>query len=173
MRASSVELDARIRGGLGGTYCDLSDGVTHYGLSGPAAVLVHGGTVPLWIWDGLAARLSNDGFRVLRYDHFHRSFLSMLRSDALGNYDAACQAVGQQDRDILLIWGEGDAEITAAMTADVQRFIPRLHFKPVADAGHGVVLEKLALVNEIVLEFLRGKPAADMDASGHGFDAQK
>ena len=286
--------DARTREKLGGTYCDLSDGVTHYRLSGPTAgpavVLVHGGTVPLWIWDSLTEGLAAAGFRVLRYDQFgrgysdrpratydralyerqlrelvdrlefkdpfdlvglsmggatavnytarhparvrrlvliapvihnykvpmllclpvvgeavlrllglwvmrrrfaelsatlpgfvryqdlfmeqtayagfHRSFLSMLRSDALGNYDDAYRAIGKQGRDVLLIWGERDAEITAAMIADVRRFIPRLHYKPVADAGHGIVLEKPDLINEMVLEFLKGKPAAETDAPG-------
>ena len=287
-------LDSSIRETLGGTYCDLSDGVTHYRLSGPTAgpavVLVHGGTVPLWIWDSLTEGLAAAGFRVLRYDQFgrgysdrpratydralyerqlrelvdrldlhapfdlvglsmggatavnytarhparvrrlvliapvihnykvpmllclpvvgeavlrllglwvmrrrfaelsatlpgfvryqdlfmeqtayagfHRSFLSMLRSDALGNYDDAYRAIGKQGRDVLLIWGERDAEITAAMIADVRRFIPRLHYKPVADAGHGIVLEKPDLINEMVLGFLKGKPAAETDAPG-------
>jgi pimeloyl-ACP methyl ester carboxylesterase len=227
-------LDSSLREVLGGTYCDLSDGVTRYRLSGPSdapvVVLVHGGTVPFWIWDALADHLSANGFRVLRYDQFgpgysdrpevtydrnlyerqlrelvdrlevldpfdlvglsmggatavnftvrnpgrvrklvliapvvnrykvprtlrlpmvgelvlrlaglrimrkrfaelaatfpdfaryqelfveqttykgfHRAFLSMMRSDALGNYDAVYRAVGGQDRDILLIWGK-------------------------------------------------------------------
>ena len=301
MPVSSVELDERTRGGLGGACCELSDGVTHYRLSGPAdgpaVVMVHGGTVPHWIWDSLAECLSDDGFRALCYDQFGRGFsdrpkttynralyerqlrelvdrlafhepfdlvglsmggatavnytarhparvrrlvliapvvnhfkvppilrlpvvgeltlrlaglrfmhrrfaelaeslpgfegvqrqfmeqttykgfqralLSMMRSDALGNYEDAYRTVGEQERDILLIWGKRDVEITAAMIADVRRFIPRLYFKPVADAGHGVVLEKPALINKMVLGFLRGKPAADMDASGYGFDARK
>ena len=287
-------LDSSIRETLGGTYCSLSDGVTHFRLSGPTAgpavVLVHGGTVPLWIWDSLAEGLAAAGFRVLRYDQFgrgysdrpqvtynralygrqlrelvdrlefhhpfdlvglsmggatavnttahhpdrvrrlvliapvvnryhvpcvlripiigelvlrlvglrymrkrfselaatlpaferyqerfveqttyqgfHRSLLSMMRSDALGNYDAAYRTVGAQERDVLLIWGERDTEITPAMIADVRRFIPRLHFKPVADAGHGIVLEKPELVNEMVLGFLREKSGVKTDASG-------
>ena len=78
MPVSSVELDERTRGGLSGAYCELSDGVTHYRLSGPAdgpaVVMVHGGTVPHWIWDSLAECLSDDGFRALCYDQFGRGF---------------------------------------------------------------------------------------------------
>ena len=285
MPASSVKLDAPTRAVLGGTYCQLSDGVTHYRLSGPGdgqlVVLVHGAAVPHWIWDTLADRLSVNGLRVLRYDQFgrgysdrprvtydralyerqlhelvnhldvqdsfhlvglsmggatavnytahhpdrvrrlvliaplisnykipsilklpvagelalrlvgrrlmrkrfaelaatlpdfervqakfvaqttykgfHRSFLSMMRNDALGNYGAAYRIVGQQDREILLIWGENDAEISAEMIADARRFMPNLHFRPVAEAGHGIVLEKPDLVNDWVLGFLRGE----------------
>ena len=282
---SSARIDAHTRSMLGGTYCELSDGVTHYRLSGPVdgqlVVLVHGATVPHWIWDALADCLSANGLRVLRYDQFgrgysdrpgvaynralyerqldelvhhldlqdpfhlvglsmggatavtytahhpdrvrrlvliapvinnfkvppvlrlpvagelvlrlvgqrfmrkrfaeltetlpdferiqlkfveqtaykgfHRSFLSMMRNDALGSYDTVYRIVGQQDREILLIWGEEDAEISAEMIADVRRFMPNLHFRPVADAGHGIVLEKPDLVNDWILWFLRGE----------------
>jgi pimeloyl-ACP methyl ester carboxylesterase len=54
----------------------LSDGVTHYELSGPdsghAIVLVHGFSVPYYIWDSTAAALATAGHRVLRYDEFGR-----------------------------------------------------------------------------------------------------
>jgi pimeloyl-ACP methyl ester carboxylesterase len=281
----SAKLNKHTRTVLGGTYCHLSDGVTHYRLSGPddgqLVVLVHGGTVPHWIWDALAESLSAKGLRVLRYDQFgrgysdrpkiaydralyhrqlrelvdyldlqdsfhlvglsmggatavnftahhpervrrlvliapvisnykippilklpvagelalrlvgrrlmrkrfveltatlpdferlqakfleqtaykgfHRSFLSMMRSDALGNYDAAYRIVGRQDREILLIWGEKDAEISAEMIADVRRFMPDLDFRPVPEAGHGIVLEKPDLLNDCVLGFLSGE----------------
>lgn len=281
---SSAKLDAHTRTVVGGSYCELSDGVTHYRLDGPVdgplVVLVHGATVPHWIWDPLAERLSVNGLRVLRYDQFgrgysdrprvtydralyerqlhelvnhlgwqdafhlvglsmggatavnytarhpervrrlvliapvvnhfkippilrpalvgelvlrllgqrlmrkrfaelaetlpdferiqlkfveqtaykgfRRSFLSMMRNDALGNYDAVYRIVGRQDRETLLIWGEKDAEISAEMIADVRRFMPNLHFRPVADAGHGIVLEEPELVNDWVLGFLRG-----------------
>ena len=283
--AASAKLDAHARTVLGGTYCHLSDGVTHYRLSGPVdgqlVVLVHGAAVPHWIWDALADRLAANGLRVLRYDQFgrgysdrprvtyeralyerqlhelvnhldlqdafhlvglsmggatavnytarhpervrrlvliapvinnykvppilrlpvagelalrlvgqrlmrkrfaelsatlpdfervqlkfvaqtaykgfQRSFLSMMRNDALGNYDAVYRIVGRQDREILLIWGEKDAEISAEMIADVRRCMPHLHFRPVAEAGHGIVLEKPDLVNDWVLGFLRSE----------------
>ena len=95
------------------------------------------------------------------YKGFHRSFLSMMRGDALGNYDDAYQRVGKQDRKILLIWGEGDAEITAEMIAAVRRFLPRVRFRPVPDAGHGIVLEKPEWVNAMVLAFLQAKPVVE------------
>jgi pimeloyl-ACP methyl ester carboxylesterase len=57
--------------------------------------------------------------------------------------------------------GEKDAEITAEMIADMKRFLPNLLFKQVAGAGHGIVLEKPDMVNEMVIEFLRGKSIAN------------
>lgn len=277
-----LELDASSRDVLGGTYCVLSDGVTHYVLSGPAngplVVLVHGGTAPLWIWNSLAQNLTQHGHRVLRYDQFGRGFsdrpvrtynralyarqlgeltdwldlpkpfdllgvslggaiavhytahhpthvrklvlisplinnykipallrlpvvgelvlrlvgmrfmlhrfadladtvpdfepyrkrfeqqtafkgfqrtlLSMMRNDALGNYDAVYRMVGRQRREVLLVWGRRDTEITPEMIADVRRLVPQLEFRPAPGAGHGIVLERPDLINRVVVEFL-------------------
>lgn len=69
-------LDASIRAGAAGRFVSLSDGVTHYDISGPdtgrVAVLVHGFSVPYYIWDSTAVALVTAGFRVVRYDVFGR-----------------------------------------------------------------------------------------------------
>jgi pimeloyl-ACP methyl ester carboxylesterase len=67
-------LDASARAGASGKFVALSDGVTHYDVSGPdsgrAVVLVHGSSVPYYIWDSTAVALSAAGYRVIRYDRF-------------------------------------------------------------------------------------------------------
>jgi len=69
-------LDDAARKGAPGQFVRLSDGVTHYELSGPDSgrviVLVHGFSVPYYIWDSTATALSAAGRRVLRYDQFGR-----------------------------------------------------------------------------------------------------
>ncbi|OBK15138.1 alpha/beta fold hydrolase [Mycobacterium asiaticum] len=53
----------------------LSNGVTAYhvvGDHGPWVVLVHGLVTPSYAWESLAETLADQGFRVLRYDHFGR-----------------------------------------------------------------------------------------------------
>jgi len=92
------------------------------------------------------------------YKGFQRSLLSMIRNDALGNYDATYQTVGNQARDILLIWGTEDAEITSAMINDVRTLMPNLQFRPVDGAGHGIVLEKPGLIHALIERFL-GDPS--------------
>jgi pimeloyl-ACP methyl ester carboxylesterase len=71
-------LDQAARKGLGGSYVELSDGVAHYELAGPATgrvvVLVHGGTVPMWSWDEQVEALVDANYRVLRYDQFGRGY---------------------------------------------------------------------------------------------------
>jgi pimeloyl-ACP methyl ester carboxylesterase len=69
-------LDEAARKGAPGRFIRLSDGVTHYDLAGPDSgrtiVLVHGFSVPYYIWDSTAAALSAAGHRVVRYDEFGR-----------------------------------------------------------------------------------------------------
>jgi len=54
----------------------LSQGLTHYQLAGPASaplvVLVHGFSVPAYIWDPTFAALIDHGFQVLRFDLYGR-----------------------------------------------------------------------------------------------------
>ena len=71
-------LDAEARKVLGGSYLALPEGVVHYELSGsadgPLVVLIHGGTIPFFVWDPQMAALRGAGFRVLRYDQFGRGY---------------------------------------------------------------------------------------------------
>ena len=65
---------------LPGTYAKLSEGFTRYELTGPehapVVVLIHGGTIPLCIFDPQIASLNDAGFRVLRYDQYGRGYSS-------------------------------------------------------------------------------------------------
>lgn len=80
-------LDDETRRSAGGSFVQLPDGVTHYELSndspllrgeGPGVrdtvVLVHGFSVPYFIFDPTFDFLTQNGFRTLRYDLFGRGF---------------------------------------------------------------------------------------------------
>jgi pimeloyl-ACP methyl ester carboxylesterase len=71
-------LDAATRRGLRGSYIQLSDGVTHYELTGPdggdVVVLAGGLTIPLFYWDELAAELHARGLRTLAYSGYGRGY---------------------------------------------------------------------------------------------------
>jgi len=72
------DLDATARQAATGRFVTLGDGVTHYDVAGPDSgqrvVLVHGFSVPSYIWDSTVTALTGAGFRVARYDHFGRGF---------------------------------------------------------------------------------------------------
>ncbi|MGW3960506.1 alpha/beta fold hydrolase [Amycolatopsis sp. NPDC005003] len=82
-------LDAATRPTLRGSFVTLSDGVTHYELTGPAGgelvVLVGGITIPLSYWDALAARLHARGLRTLACSGYGRGYSDRVR----GRYDEA------------------------------------------------------------------------------------
>ncbi len=71
-------LDAAERAKLPGAFIETPLGVVHYELAGPEdaalVVLVHGFSVPYFIWDPTFEALAAAGLRVLRYDLFGRGF---------------------------------------------------------------------------------------------------
>ena len=74
----SITLNGTTRNGLPGSFITLPSGVTHYeeggDPNGPPIVLVHGFSVPYFIYDPTFEFLSSQGFRVLRYDLLGRGF---------------------------------------------------------------------------------------------------
>jgi pimeloyl-ACP methyl ester carboxylesterase len=71
-------IDDAARKSAPGRFIHLTDGMTHYDVSGPdsgrAIVLVHGFSVPYYIWDSTAKALTDAGLRVIRYDEFGRGW---------------------------------------------------------------------------------------------------
>ena len=61
-----------------GEFAALPNGVTHYrwlgAKEGPVAVCVHGLTSPSFVWEPVAERLGEMGFRVLVYDLYGRGY---------------------------------------------------------------------------------------------------
>lgn len=72
------ELNADTRKELPGSFIALPDGITHYELGGnphgQPVVLVHGFSVPSFIYDPTFKFLCEQGFHVLRYDLFGRGY---------------------------------------------------------------------------------------------------
>ncbi len=94
----SRTLDAAARTGVAGRFVSLSDGITHLEVGGPDSgakvVLVHGFSVPAYIWDSTYVALTNAGFHVARYDTYGRGYSD--RPDAeydLGLFDRQLSGV--------------------------------------------------------------------------------
>jgi len=88
------------------------------------------------------------------YKGFQRSLLSMLRNDAVKDYSDAYKIVGKQNREILLIWGENDTEITKEMIKQIRTLLQNVTFIPIKNSGHGVVFSKYKVVNRLIINFL-------------------
>lgn len=78
MRGETKTLTSALRSEVLGGFISLADGVTHYEIIGsldaPVVVLLHGFSVPKFIWDPTFGRLAEAGYRVLRYDLFGRGY---------------------------------------------------------------------------------------------------
>jgi pimeloyl-ACP methyl ester carboxylesterase len=78
MHDETKELNDETRKPAGGSFIQLTNGITHYELggneTGDVVVLVHGFSVPYFIYDPTFKFLTEAGFHVLRYDLFGRGF---------------------------------------------------------------------------------------------------
>ncbi|MCC6243340.1 MAG: alpha/beta hydrolase [Gemmatimonadaceae bacterium] len=73
-----AQLDDATRAVAPGTFVRLAGGMTHYEVAGPdsaqVVVLVHGFSVPMYIWDSTFVALRDAGYRVVRYDLYGRGW---------------------------------------------------------------------------------------------------
>jgi pimeloyl-ACP methyl ester carboxylesterase len=82
-------LDETARAAARGSFVELSDGVTHYELSGrdsgQLVLLIPGITIPLGYWDAIADDLHARGMRTLAYSAYGRGWSDRVE----GRYDQA------------------------------------------------------------------------------------
>ena len=79
--ANNIEtkiMNNEARKNVPGQFIKLTGGVTHYETGGPdtgkVVILVHGFSVPYYIWDVTFDSLVKNGFHVVRYDEFGRGY---------------------------------------------------------------------------------------------------
>lgn len=74
------DLNETARKNAPGEFIDLSHGLTHYQIGGPVegqtVILIHGFSVPMYIWDSTFNALADAGFRVVRFDLYGRGYSS-------------------------------------------------------------------------------------------------
>jgi pimeloyl-ACP methyl ester carboxylesterase len=78
LETERLDLDGQARSGAPASFAELTHGQVHYQLAGPGdgpvVVLVHGFSVPFFVWDPTYEELLSQGFRVLRYDLYGRGY---------------------------------------------------------------------------------------------------
>lgn len=133
-RTETRELNDETRRSTGGSFVQLRDGITHYELSNMTkentVVLVHGFSVPYFIFDLTFHFLTQHGFRVLRYDLFGRGFSDRPALDY--NIDLFVRQLGDLldalrfTRPITLIGLSMGGPITATFTARYPERVAKL-----------------------------------------------
>jgi alpha-beta hydrolase superfamily lysophospholipase len=116
LETERLEMDDQARQLAPGAFVQLTRGRVHYELAGPEdgrlVVLVHGFSVPSFVWDPTFEALVSRGFRVLRYDLYGRGFSD--RPDTA--YDRALYV--EQLRELLAV------EVVVAGRVSVARRVP-------------------------------------------------
>ena len=141
-RDETKELNELTRKEASGSFVQLSDGFTHYELSNPSprleeegqgvrdVVLVHGFSVPYFIYDPTFEFLTQSGFRVLRYDLYGRGFSD--RPDTQYNIDLFVRQLGDLldalcfTRPVSLVGLSTGGPITATFTASFPERVDKL-----------------------------------------------
>ncbi|RPI93302.1 MAG: alpha/beta hydrolase [Chloroflexi bacterium] len=133
-RDETKELNELTRQEASGSFIQLSDGFTHYELGNPKAdetvLLVHGFSVPYFVYDTTFEFLTQSGFRVVRYDLFGRGFSD--RPDTQYNIDLFVRQLGDLldalrfPRPVSLVGLSTGGPITAAFTARFPERVSKL-----------------------------------------------
>lgn len=93
----------------------------------------------------------------ISYKGIERSGLSAVRSDLCIDYRSAYQKVGQQKREILIIWGSEDKEFTQDKIGEAQNLLGNVDLQVIQGVGHGVELHLRPEVNSLLEGFFIGK----------------
>jgi len=133
-RDETRELNDAARKELGGSFIQLPGGVTHYELSNreqeDTVLLVHGFSVPYFIFDPTFEFLKCSGYRVVRYDLFGRGFSD--RPEACYNIDLFVKQLGDLldalhfTRPVSLVGLSTGGPITATFTARFPERVKKL-----------------------------------------------
>ncbi|MHC1781725.1 MAG: alpha/beta fold hydrolase [Anaerolineaceae bacterium] len=83
-RIETTTLDDSVRASQPGSFIRLPEGRVHYELAGPIygplVVLIHGLSIPYYLWDPTFKALTRSGLRVLRFDLFGRGYSDRPRA---------------------------------------------------------------------------------------------
>ncbi len=78
LNVEKLDLTDAVRDDAAGDFVELSEGLVHYQIEGPEdatlVVLVHGFSVPAYVWDPTFQALKRAGYRVLSFDLYGRGY---------------------------------------------------------------------------------------------------
>jgi pimeloyl-ACP methyl ester carboxylesterase len=109
----------------------------------------------------------------MRYPGFRRAILSTRVANEGRDLSKEFAELGKKQIPVLLIWGKQDKTVPFARSAEVMKLVPQAEFHPIDDAGHVPYMEQTAVVNPIIVNFLRPPVAAPVKAKVTNKPAKK
>jgi pimeloyl-ACP methyl ester carboxylesterase len=89
---------------------------------------------------------------------FSRAALSTLQHAPVFDYTAGWQQLGTTDVPVLMIWGLQDSSFPYTNAEQARRLLPQARLEAVQQAAHWVNVEKPAVVNQLLQDWLRTHP---------------
>jgi pimeloyl-ACP methyl ester carboxylesterase len=90
----------------------------------------------------------------MQYRGFGRALLASRRAMAGQQLDSVYRALAATSVPVLLLWGTKDRTVPFANNASVRTEIPHAEYHAVDDAAHLPILERAALADSLILQFL-------------------
>ena len=91
----------------------------------------------------------------IRFKGKKRAILANMRGDALENNTDYYEKVRDQNRPILLTWGNKDKSISGESMKRLRELIPSIEYHELTDVGHLAHYERPEEINPILIEFLK------------------
>jgi pimeloyl-ACP methyl ester carboxylesterase len=96
-----------------------------------------------------------------RYRGFQHSLLSMARTDAISDYFECYKELASQEREILLIRGRDDEEISTSAIEQLLQIMPHIQLHTLPFGTHSMVFKFAKQVSPILVSFLAGNYTED------------
>jgi pimeloyl-ACP methyl ester carboxylesterase len=93
----------------------------------------------------------------MEFRGFKRAVLSTIRNRMLDEFTDVYRDLANLDMPILLFWGQKDRTVPFEQSGRLLTMIPRILFHPIPACGHIPHYEKPAVVNPILIDFIRGQ----------------
>jgi pimeloyl-ACP methyl ester carboxylesterase len=91
----------------------------------------------------------------MRYKGFRRSLLETMRGDVFKRPAKSFTALAQSPIPILILWGKADRTVPFSNSDTVRAAFRRAEFRTIDGAAHLPQIEQAALVDMVLLSFLR------------------
>ena len=91
----------------------------------------------------------------MQYDGFRRSMLETMRGDVFKRPATSFTTLAHSQIPILILWGKGDRTVPFARSDTVRAAFPRAEFHAIDSAAHLPQIERAAVVDSLLLGFLR------------------
>jgi pimeloyl-ACP methyl ester carboxylesterase len=88
------------------------------------------------------------------YKGFEQAMVSCLRSDAYDDYTREYMVLGRSGKEVLLLWGTEDKDITKEMIDTVRRLVSSVEFHALEGGDHNIVVLRPEEVLSFIVSFL-------------------